>query len=160
MRHALVLALAVLAITLAGCGNDVGPTGSGGFAGTYSMDAEDFLAKMQEAMLEQLGPMLEQMPPQQVEQMKSQMLEGMKDGKVDLEIKSDGTFKMVALMQGDEDVMAGTWTEKDDVITFVQTEEDGKAKEDGEVIKATLKNGDLLLKPDAEMPFDIVMKRN
>jgi len=112
-------------------------------------------------MLEQMGPMLEQMPPEQVEQMKKEMLDGMKDAKVDLEIKDDGTFMVTALMQGeDPDITSGTWTQEGDVITFVEAEENGKPKEDGQTIKATYKDGQLMLKPDEEMPFDIIMKKN
>jgi hypothetical protein len=154
MRHVLVLCLAILAVSLAGCGGD-----SGGVVGSYSMDAGDFLAKMEEMMLKQMGPMLDQMPPEQVAEMKKQMLEGAKDAKVELEVKADGTFKVTAVMQGDTDVTTGTWKQEGDVITFVETGEDGKPKEGGETIKATLKDGNLMLKPDEQMPFDVVMKR-
>lgn len=159
MRHplALAIALALLALPLAGCGND---SGGNGLVGSYSMDGADFLQKMEEMMLEQAGPMLEQMPPEQVEKMKEQMLEGMKDSRVDMEIKADGTFEVKAKMQGDTDVITGTWSQEGDVITFIEKEENGKPKEDGETIKATMKDGNLLLKPDQEMPFDLIMKKN
>lgn len=157
MRHALVLALAVLALSLGGCGDDAGGSG---IVGSYSMDGADFLGKMQDMMLEQMGPMLEQMPPEQVAKMKEEMTAEMKDSKVDLEIKADGTFEVHAKMQSDQtDVIKGTWTQEGDVITMVETEKNGEPKEDGETIKATLKDGDLMLKPEEEMPFDIIMKR-
>ena len=156
MRHVLVLTLAIVAVSLAGCGDDAG----GDVVGTYSMDAGDFLVKMEEMMLEQMGPMLAQMPPEEVAKMKEQMLAGTKDAKVDLEVKADGTFKVTANMQGDPDITTGTWTQDGDIITFVETTKNGKPMEDGEIIKATLKDGDLMLKPDEEMPFDIIMKKN
>ena len=159
MRHALVLTLAVLAVSLAGCGDNGGAGSGGGIVGTYSMDAADFLGKMEEMMLKQMGPMLEQMPAEEVAKMKEQMLSGVKEAKVDLEVKADGTFKVSALMQGDTDVTTGTWTQEGDVVSFVETAENGEPKPDGQTIKATLKDGDLILKPDQEMPFDIIMKK-
>ena len=162
MRHAsaLLLALALLALPVAGCGNDSGGSGDGGIVGTYSMDAADFLENMEKMMLEQMGPMLEAMPPEKVEERKKEMLAGMKEARVDLKVNADGTFRVDAKMQGDTDVVTGTWTQEGDVITFVEKEENGKPKADGETIKATLKDGNLLLKPDQEMPFDLIMKKN
>ena len=92
--HVFVLALALIALPVAGCGNDSGGSGDNGIVGSYSMDGADFLEKMEKMMLEQAGPMLEQMPPEQVEKMKEQMLAGMKDSRVDLEVKADGTFEV------------------------------------------------------------------
>lgn len=152
MRHALVLTLAVVAISIAGCGNDADEV-----AGTYTLDVEDFVPKAEAAMMEQLGPMLAQMPPEQLAMMKEKMLAGMKETKVNVEITPDGIYKITSVMQGNTDVITGTWTRAGDVLTFVEVEENGKPKDKPMTSKATFKDGKLMYKPEADMPFDLVL---
>ena len=156
MRHALVLAVAILAVSLAGCGDDAGG-GANGVVGTYSLDLDTFVLKAEEAAMAQFAPMLAQMPPEAVAKMKEEMLAGMKAAKFDVELKADGTFEVTQTMQGDTDRITGTWTQAENVLTFVEVEMNGEPKADALTIKATLEDGNILYKPEPDMPFDLVL---
>ena len=156
MRQALVLTLALVAIAVAGCGGD---SAGSGVAGTYTLDADDFMATMEKMMLEQMGPMLAQLPPEQLEKMKKEMKENAGNAKADLVVSDDGTYTMTAVMQGETDINAGTWKKEGDLITFLQTTENGKPKEDAKPITVTQKDGALSFKPDPDAPFEITMNR-
>ena len=156
MRQALVLTLALLAIAVAGCGGD---SAGSGIAGTYTLDTDDFTATMEKMMLEQMGPMLDQLPPEKLEEMKAEMRANMGNATAELVVKDDGTYTMTAVMQSETNIDEGTWKQEGDVITFLQKTENGKPKEDAKPITVTQKDGNLSFKPDPDAPFEITMKR-
>jgi len=144
--HALTLGLAVLALTLAGCGGD---SASSGVVGSYSMDAGAFLKGMEETILKDAP-----------KEMRDMMLPGLKAARVDLVVKADGTYVVNRDMQDEKSVHKGTWSQEGNALLFLETEVDGETQESPLEIKGTLKDGDILLKPDPSMPFSIVMQKN
>jgi hypothetical protein len=165
MRQTLLLTLVVTSALLVGCGNDSGGGAAGvisgsGVAGTYVLDAEDMLEKMQKMMMEQMGDMVKQMPPEQLEEMKKEMAKNAQSMNVEMSVKADNTWTGTAKMGGDKkETSSGTWSKSGDTITFTLTHEDGKEKDEPESIKGVLVDGGIKLKPEKDMPFDIVLRR-
>lgn len=156
MRNASLLTLLVLAVALTGCGND---SGGSSIVGTYSLDASAFLAQMQQMMEKEMGEMLAAMPEEQVEKMKAEMLEESRGTKVDMEIKADNTWTGTAITKGKTEVTSGTWSRDGDTIAFTSTHEDGKKKDKPDVMTGTIEGDSIRVRPDEDMPFDMVLKR-
>ncbi len=149
MRHALVLTLALTAIALVGCGDS-------GAAGTYHMDADALI----EAMMQQFGPMFDALPAEAREEAMNKMREDSKGAGFDLTLDSDGTFSATASMGDDPETINGKWSLEGESLTLTRVYAEGEEKDDGpDTMKGTLKNGEIGIKREAEMPFERVIKK-
>ena len=72
-------------------------------------------------------------------------------------VAPDGTFHVTGL--GKVKSVKGTWKQEGDKIVFTTTEEAGEKKDPPEVLNASYENGVIRVRPEADMPFDLVFRK-
>ncbi|MDJ0522955.1 MAG: DUF5004 domain-containing protein [Planctomycetota bacterium] len=166
MRTFAIALLATTCLFLGACGGDSGG-GGGSPEGTYVMDMESMkpeVEKMVGPMFDAAMKMLEMLPEDQRAAKKKElnakkdeaMAEAMKNMNFSAVLNSDGTFHV---KEGDAVKAKGTWKLDGETMTFTTTEEDGKKKDNPEALAGTFKNGTIRFKPEKDMPFDLVFKK-
>jgi len=147
-----VVGLAVAAGAI-GCGDK---SGGGSFdpkspVGVWTMDTKP-LVEMMKPMVEGMKKMAEMMPDGEektkaLKEAESKIAD-MGKMKVELTLKQDGTASFDAEMPGEpRDIGTGTWTQKGETVTIVQTSKNGKptAGSSAEPKALTFKDGKLLM---------------
>ena len=158
-------ALAVISCAfLLGCGDDAGSGGGGGVAegpaGTYVLDA----AALEAAYVEMSQKMTEGMSGIDIDMEKT--LEGARETArkeaaeaqgMEAVLVPDGTFHVTGMGKGKS--VKGTWKQEGDKIVFTVTEEDGEKQDPPEVRTGSYENGVIRVRPEADMPFDLVFRK-
>lgn len=129
------LPLFLLPLILPACGRS-----EASVAGTYVMDPEAMKAVIEEAKKEAKSddPMAAMM---------AQMMDALKDAKIEMTLKDDGTYdgvmEMTFLGMNKKSARTGTWKLEADKLTVTTTHEDGKPLEKQEVKQGTFKDGQI-----------------
>lgn len=171
MRSILTSLLCVLCLTIAGCGGD---SGSDSIVGTWAADNEAMKADVEKHLkpmielgrqqLAEAKKQLDVMPEGEAkEQIKKMIAEGEARSKnanplasVTVTMKSDGTYKADLGDMGSEE---GTWKLDGETLTITATKSDGNNIPKPDARKGIYKNGQIRYRPDDEMPFDFVLKK-
>ncbi len=166
MRTFAIALLLTTSLFAAGCGGDSGGGGGGGPAGTYVMDTAAMkpeIEKMMGPMMEMAKKALEMMPEDQrakaQKEMDAKSADMMKEFNFTVTLNGDGTFAVVGATEGKKDQARGTWKLDGTTLSITTTHERGKEQENPETIQGTLKNGVIRMRPEKDMPFDLVFKK-
>jgi len=159
MHQAPLLVLLVLVLTCAGCGNDSDAPGDVSVVGTWTLDRENYVAGMEERWLKEFGSTLQELPAAELAKQKESLLAAWESTEFDLALNEIGSFQVTATREDTTDVIRGTWTQEGDAVLLEETEMNGEPKEPPVRVQVTLRDGQLLYRPDPGFPFPIRLKK-
>lgn len=111
-RNILGVLLSLVLVAVVGCG------GGSSFEGEWSVDKEEMKSIMVASMEKETEGQPEEMKKMMLDTA-SAMVESMK---MDLNLKSDGTFTVTSEMMGQTETVTGTWTESSGTITMTEND--------------------------------------
>jgi len=149
MHHRIAIAVTALALILAGCG---GEDAGGSVAGTYELVKDQALLDGVKAVASHDTGAASEEALAQIQS----MVDGMS---MTLQLKEDGTFEVNGTM-GEEMSASGTWKEEGSEVVLTTTHENGKKREEPDIVRFTREGTSLRMpKNEKDQPFDMVLQR-